>query len=295
MSKVRVFVNRFYSAIDGIPFLRNPLFKAIFQTIASAIIMVGLTILVYFTSIPNPNMILVTGLVVCTALFSWPGAIISTLDMIIYSMFFFSVNHSFFNYTPINLNKLIVIVIGATVSALFVALFRRNVKQQREELIERNRKLSDVVYLDALTGAKNRYAFRSDIKQYVNKPIILMIMDIDNFKEINDTYGHVNGDKTLSRFANDLSEMFGHENTYRYGGDEFLVLSEKDKDEFKELLEDLKQLLSSDKGIQVRFSAGFVNGTINEKVDYNKLIKAADKNLYAAKQNGKDCYKGTSL
>ncbi len=295
MRKFRLFLNKIFSVIDNISFLRNPLLRGIFRVVVSAIIMAGLTALVYYSSIPNPNMILITGLVVCSAVFSIQGAIVAFLDMVIYSMFFFSKNHSFFEYTEINLNKLIVIVIGAFICALIVVLYRRTNKTEKEVLLENNRKLSNIVYLDALTAVKNRYAFRNDIKQYQNKRIIIMILDIDNFKEINDTLGHQNGDLTLSHFANELAAMFSHEHTYRYGGDEFLVLSELSVDDFMERLEDFKQLLGSDKDNLVRFSAGFVDGTINENHDYTKLIKIADKNLYDAKQNGKDCYKGSSI
>ena len=291
MNKFRSFINRIYAFFDNIPFLRNPIWKAVFRSFLSLAIMMSLISLVYFTSIPNPNMILITGLVVCTAIFGWSGGIISTLMMIGYSMFFFSKNHSFFIFTPENLNKLIVIIVGATVSMLFVALFRRKARNERQELI----KLSNIVYYDALTGVKNRYAFRKDIKEHLGKRIVLTIMDIDNFKNINDTYGHQKGDKILASFSDILLDMFGKEDTYRYGGDEFLIISEKDPKEFEESLKDLKQLLDTNQEFQIRFSAGYVSAFYKNENDIMKFIKEADKNMYTSKNKGKDCYTGSEL
>ena len=101
----RRLINRVYSFIDSIAILRNPYIKLLAKILITSIIMLGLIFIVYFTSVPNPNMILIAGLVVCTALFGWSAAIVSTLAMVIYSMFFFSIDHSFFKYTTPNLQK----------------------------------------------------------------------------------------------------------------------------------------------------------------------------------------------
>ena len=290
----RRLINRVYSFIDSISILRNPYIKLLAKILITSIIMLGLIFIVYFTSVPNPNMILIAGLVVCTALFGWSAAIVSTLAMVIYSMFFFSIDHSFFKYTTPNLQKLIVIICGCVVSASFVALFRRGVKDRRLELLDKYEVLEKSVNIDALTGVKNRYGFRSDIKGYAGKKIILMMLDIDNFKEINDKYGHQKGDKILVIFAKHVQEMFGKDNTYRYGGDEFLVLSsEDDLDSFSEKLEDFKQLLGTNEDNVVRFSAGFVSGTLDQDLNYSSLLKQADNNLYSSKNNGKDCFLGS--
>ena len=139
----RRLINRVYSFIDSISILRNPYIKLLAKILITSIIMLGLIFIVYFTSVPNPNMILIAGLVVCTALFGWSAAIVSTLAMVIYSMFFFSIDHSFFKYTTPNLQKLIVIVCGCVVSASFVALFRRGVKDRRLELLDKYRIYTD--------------------------------------------------------------------------------------------------------------------------------------------------------
>ena len=288
--------NKVYSFIDRIDILRNPYVKVLAKILITSIIMLGLIFIVYFTAVPNPNMILIAGLVVCSALFGWSAAIVSTLAMVLYSMFFFSIDHSFFRYTTPNLQKLIVIVCGCVVSASFVALFRRSVKDRRLELLDKYDVLEKSANIDALTGVKNRYGFRKDIKEYADKNIILMIVDIDNFKEINDKYGHQIGDKALVLFAKQIQQVFGKDRAYRYGGDEFLVLSNEDNlDSFSEKLKDFKQLLESKEDNIIKFSAGFVSGKLNQDQNYSSLLKAADNNLYTSKHNGKDCFLGSEV
>ena len=87
------------------------------QVVLTFLVMTLMCCGVYLFSIPNPNMILITGLTVCTALYGFPAGITSGIIMIVYSMFFFSTDHSFFNYTSVNLQKLAVIVFGVIVPA----------------------------------------------------------------------------------------------------------------------------------------------------------------------------------
>lgn len=66
------------------------------HTMAALAVMILMAALVYVFNIPNPNMILITGLTVCTALYGFGAGIVSALVMVLYSMFFFSTGHSFF-------------------------------------------------------------------------------------------------------------------------------------------------------------------------------------------------------
>lgn len=292
MGSFRKFINKIYSFVDNIV----PIWRVIFSALLTAIIMMSLILIVYFTSVPNPNMILIAGLVACSAIFGWAASITSSLLMILYSMFFFSTNKSFIYFTQTNGQKLIVIVIGVIVCALFVSLFRRNIQSERQHLLARNEKLTNVAHLDTLTATKNRYAFKSDMKLANNKELILMVVDVDNFKEINDKHGHQNGDKALIYFSQELKNLFGDEHVYRFGGDEFIIVdNETSAKEFKNLLEDLKQNLNQIKEFDIRFSAGFVRGKIDENLTLEDLIEKADNELYNAKSNGKDCYKFKDL
>ena len=79
--------------------------------------MIALTAAVYFFRIPNPNMILIAGLTVCTTLYGYIPGILCGAEMIGYSLYFFSVGHSFVNFTSENLLKVMIITIGAKLLA----------------------------------------------------------------------------------------------------------------------------------------------------------------------------------
>ena len=95
--------------------------KIIYQIIISTICMSILAIIVYKANIPNPNMIMVTGLVIFSALFGTNGGIPAAIIMMVYTTFFFSEDHSFTTYTDLNLRKVYVTLFGVTVITLFVS------------------------------------------------------------------------------------------------------------------------------------------------------------------------------
>ena len=82
--------------------------------------MVALTFVVQFFNIPNPNIILITGLVVFASLFGYGSGAVCAVLMIVYSMYFFSTDHSFISYSPITLQKMASIVLGVTLTTVFI-------------------------------------------------------------------------------------------------------------------------------------------------------------------------------
>lgn len=100
--------------------ISNPVLYQVVAVSISLTLMILLTLLVYFANIPNPNMILIAGLVIVTSLFGLVSGIFSGLEMILYSMFFFSTDHSFFVFNQTNLYKLIVIIIGVIICVAFI-------------------------------------------------------------------------------------------------------------------------------------------------------------------------------
>lgn len=82
--------------------------------------MVALTFVVQFFNIPNPNIILITGLVVFASLFDYGTGAVCAVLMIVYSMYFFSTDHSFISYSSINLQKMASIVLGVTLTTVFI-------------------------------------------------------------------------------------------------------------------------------------------------------------------------------
>ena len=123
------------------------------------------------------------------------------------------------------------------------------------------------------------------------------MIDIDNFKSVNDTYGHLVGDTILKRVSSIINTNVGENDcVFRYGGEEILILFKTNLEESYKTLENILELLRNTKHKELNderkltISAGLV-----EKGDYNtyeELIAEADKRLYKAKQNGKDqiCY-----
>ncbi len=161
--------------------------------------------------------------------------------------------------------------------------------------------LQDLNNTDALTKIKNRRYFDAKIGQYTKmssramKTISIIMLDIDYFKKINDTYGHPFGDRCLQLVAQNLSSHIQRENDFiaRYGGEEFVaVLPATDINGSKILAEKMRQSIAQmkipiengKKFITLTISAGVAEGSKDEK----QIIAAADGALYRAKRNGRN-------
>ena len=281
--------------------------KYVIPAVASAAVMVALTLVVSWLNIPNPNMILITGLVVFTSLYGYLCGVICAIDMIVYSMYFFSTDNDFVHYTSQNLQKMAVILFGTVVSVIFIGQLKlrrneatRELNEMNELLKEDNALLKEASSTDTLTGAKNRFAFRRDYGEKFgdNRRIHVMMVDIDDFKEINDNYGHAAGDEALKAVCSAVMSVFGTEFCYRYGGDEFLVVSnDKSEEQFVGMLERMKEEIDSIDPLcgveKIRFSAGYVHGVIGRPEDLRLMLRQADSNLYKAKDTGKSKYVGS--
>ena len=118
------------------------------------------------------------------------------------------------------------------VSAKQIEELKSEIKQRRETeaaLIESEKRFRDLSITDELTGLFNvRYFFKQldiEIKraERYSKPLSLVFVDIDDFKNYNDTYGHLEGDQVLRKIAQAIQScMRGPDSAYRYGGDEFV-------------------------------------------------------------------------
>lgn len=267
-------------------------------------IMAVLIAAVYGFNIPNPNMILIAGLVVCSAMFGYAGGITAGVIMFLYTLYFFSTDNSFFHFTPQNLQKVIVSLIGIVADMLFVCELKRYEKQAfreirklTEELSEDNGKLQLASSIDALTGIRNRYALRNDYNSYLREHVYVLMLDIDNFKLINDTHGHDIGDAILAQTGRRLTELFGRERCYRYGGDEFLVIKpDISEQSFKEKLERLQsdkpQIRKGDQVIRAGYSIGYTHGVVSGHDKLREMFAVADERMYTAKHEGKNMIVG---
>ena len=163
-----------------------------------------------------------------------------------------------------------------------------------------NRRLSDV--LDPLTGIVSRRYMIAFVKDLIerNIPFTFGMIDLDNFKYINDTYGHHVGDKVLETLAKDLSEYLGDKGVAgRFGGDEFLFVN------FEDIEYDDKKIFCLDmyadwrvlrKSTKVENYELFVTGTTGlstfpyDAKTYDELFSEIDKTLYRGKSKGRNCY-----
>ena len=158
--------------------------------------------------------------------------------------------------------------------------------------------------VDALTGLHNRYWFNSMFKrQFIrssinNGPFSVIMADIDHFKKLNDTYGHLTGDQVLYEVAHIITKNIRPaEMACRYGGDEFvIVLPDEDIETAKlmadRLLEAMRKALPIPCGDKDIFHPTLSMGLAEMKSDQTPemLILAADEAMYRAKENGRNCY-----
>lgn len=158
--------------------------------------------------------------------------------------------------------------------------------------------LNSLAHQDALTGAQNRLALVTTFKQ---NPLslngcYLFALDLDDFKAINDNYGHAGGDEVLKEVVRRLDKVVTRQQIYRMGGEEFVVLLEPKRVADVGLPQLIEQLQSSvmespiifdSRNIHVTFSAGVEQFTLNEGLD--KTLSKADNGLYLAKKAGKKC------
>jgi diguanylate cyclase (GGDEF)-like protein len=127
-----------------------------------------------------------------------------------------------------------------------------------------------------------------------NLDLSLIIFDLDDFKHINDTYGHIAGDKTLIYVAKVLKNSLRNEvKAYRFGGEEFvIVLNRIDIQEAKKIANRILKTISDSKliyknnTIKITMSGGITTHKAKDTIE--SIIERADKALYKAKDNGKN-------
>ncbi|MCU7730463.1 bifunctional diguanylate cyclase/phosphodiesterase [Actinoplanes sp. KI2] len=158
-----------------------------------------------------------------------------------------------------------------------------------------SRRYESLAQDDVLTGLGNRRRLAEvagDVLARDDRPVALLLIDLDRFKEINDELGHSRGDDLLRRVASVLAEAFP-DRVYRLGGDEFVVLLDDLADESDEYLEKLaRRLLHDIQGpftvagvpITVEASAGVARTTPGRR-DLGDLLAGADTAMYAAKRH----------
>ena len=143
---------------------------------------------------------------------------------------------------------------------------------------------------DNLTSLYNRTKFFDTVNQLENKNICILFIDLDNFKEANDTYGHEIGDKILISFSNLMKKFFkGKDVIGRLGGDEFVVaVLDCNKINIVKILDKfLKVIRSEFKEYNITASIG-VSFYPDENKNIKEVLKIADTRMYKVKQKSRN-------
>jgi diguanylate cyclase (GGDEF)-like protein len=195
--------------------------------------------------------------------------------------------------------------------SLAIETYHQAQVQALEEILERSRlekqALAWEAKMDSLTGLANHETIMAQLEQallafqaappHAEKPMAAVMVDIDHFKRINDSYGHLVGDKVLTEVARRMrSSLRDFDYIGRYGGEEFLlVLNGADLDTARRVAERVRQHVASGpinlQGLEVEtsISLGISAGRPGDSTD--GLVGRADTALYAAKQAGRNCVK----
>jgi diguanylate cyclase (GGDEF)-like protein len=188
----------------------------------------------------------------------------------------------------------------AVISAISGLFFGSNRKMTYalKESEQRFRKLS---ITDDLTGIYNSRYFLKRLQDEIERadryghPLSLLILDLDNFKKYNDTYGHVVGDEVLAKTGEILLKSLRKtDSAYRYGGEEFaVILPETGGNQAVHFAERIREgfekhafLIRQDGSLSVTASIGIAQYKQGEEI--SAFIKQADENMYTAKKQGKN-------
>lgn len=173
------------------------------------------------------------------------------------------------------------------------------------QLEKANLQLEKLSLIDELTSMANRRGFNNyidkmfDLYKYTDFLFSIIIMDIDSFKQFNDTYGHNEGDNVLKQVADKIKSSVLHPLDFvtRWGGEEFIYASfDANIEEAEQIAETIRENILSLKIVNKFSETGFITASfgvstmkLSNKGDVIRCIEQADRALYKAKTSGKNC------
>lgn len=184
-------------------------------------------------------------------------------------------------------------------SIVFAALFGKAIHNQITRFLLENERIKnhffDLSTTDFLTELYNRRYFKNECEKLLEmaqrkgSPVGLIMLDIDNFKQINDRYGHTKGDEVLKELAKTLKESLRkYDLISRYGGEEFAVfIFDEEFEKIKKVAENIRKKIESI-DISPKFTISLGVAYSKKSYDYAKLVENADRALYRAKNMGKN-------
>lgn len=173
-------------------------------------------------------------------------------------------------------------------------------REMTESLSVRSQNLEQAALTDALTGMQNRRYFDDALREYleefrrIERPIGLMILDLDHFKTVNDTYGHDTGDDVLRAVAKCLREMTRyHDIVARLGGEEFAIVAPNmDLEMLTRLAERIRKAISvmpiTSGNVRLKVTTSVGLAIWDRKETMEQFFRRADSQLYEAKRKGRN-------
>jgi len=174
---------------------------------------------------------------------------------------------------------------------------RHALQAQQDALLTANERLETLATMDGLTGLKNRRAFEERLHEEIararrnSSPLSLLLIDIDHFKQFNDSFGHPRGDEVLRIVARILSRtMRDTDFATRYGGEEFaVILPDTDRDGAQQMGERLRYAVATaaweQRPITISVGASMLTRDV---VSAESLVELADRALYRSKERGRN-------
>lgn len=199
----------------------------------------------------------------------------------------------------------IVYMVNSSITILFIlfclSVFSSTISFSEKTLKAHNTRLSSLAVTDPLTGFYNRRFMVDHLKysircaEHAGHHFSLLLCDIDDFKQINDTHGHDCGDQVIQKMSAIMSQQVrGSDYICRWGGEEVLILlPECPHEDAVKLAEKLRSEIHKNPIIyrdkKIPYSMTFGVQAYEDCTDYHELIKKADIKLYQGKSNGKNC------
>lgn len=186
------------------------------------------------------------------------------------------------------------VVVAYVMVIIFSVLFLLEIYQFQFKLRQANSKLEYLAGVDPLTGLLNRRKFFEQIRERREDITFILLCDIDDFKTVNDSYGHECGDMILVEIARAFEKNFPAPNMVsRWGGEEFCLAGLGNREAVlrraEQLREDIEkiQIIYEEDNVQVTITIGIAECTGFE--DLKEAISRADQKMYEGKQKGKNC------
>lgn len=162
-----------------------------------------------------------------------------------------------------------------------------------EELKKNNTELKRLASTDLLTGAYSRRKFEDDVNYYLSNNtdmlFSLVLIDIDNFKIVNDRYGHIKGDKVLQKVSQLIFDNIRMtDRLFRWGGEEFIIILPETKlESAKTVAEKIRDIIQNGNfGIEKQITVSLGVGEICDNENLEEIIMRIDKLMYIAKKQG---------